>query len=302
MLGLIVGIYTFIVNLIKLGLFAIIACFFSCVPFAFAAGIFTEIPGLSASAQSSLVAHYDGRTGVSTSNATSSVDSWTPVDGNGNSLPSMVVSSTARGTGAASLITYDGVGNLSFDDTATGSQGRYLLGALTNDQSTSFTVMWRGHYKADAPFQTSGTYAYNIGINDISHQRDDGGGGFRVELYNGTTYAGDDITAYDGTDTIWSTVITANSHNVYANGTNLNVVGNPTNSVGANADIIMGAYSGSGYDFVGDMSQMIIFNSALSDADRILVGGYLTSIPEPSVTLLLGLGILPLLMRRRRSR
>ena len=209
-------------NSIKLGLFAIIACFFSCVPSVFSAGIFTEIPGLSASAQSSLVAHYDGRSGVSTSNATSSVDSWTPVDGNGNSLPSMVVSSTARGTGAASLITYDGVGNLSFDDTAPSSQGRYLLGALTNDQSTSFTVMWRGHYKADAPFQTSGTYAYNIGINDISHQRDDGGGGFRVELYNGTTYAGDDITAYDGISTVWSTVLTANSHNVFANGTNLN--------------------------------------------------------------------------------
>ena len=263
----------------------------------YAAGLFLRVPGLSAEAQASLVAHYDGRTGVSTNGT--SVDSWTPVDGNGNSLSAMAVTSTARGTGAASLISYDGSGNLSFDDTATGSQGRYLLGTLSNAQSTDFTVMWRGHYEADAPFATSGTYAYNIGINDVSHQRDDGGGGFRVEMYNGTTYAGDDIQVYDGITTVWSTVLTASTHNAYANGTNLNLGGSPTNSIAANGDIYMGAYSGSGYDFVGDMSQMIIFNSALSDADRVLVEGFLTTIPEPSGTLLMGLAILPFLMRRR---
>ena len=121
-------------------------------------------------------------------------------------------------------------------------------------------------------------------------------------MYNGTTYAGDDITAYDGvSDTVWSTVITSDSHTAYVNGTNLNLGGSPTNSVAANASIIMASYSSSGYDFVGDMSQMIIFESALSDADRALVENFLAAIPEPSATLLLGLAALPFL-RRRRSR
>ena len=77
-----------------------------------------------------------------------------------------------------------------FDDTAEGDDGRYLEGTLSNDGSTAFTVIWRGQYSADAPFATSGTYAYNIGPNATSHQRDDGKGGFVVEQYNGTTTPG----------------------------------------------------------------------------------------------------------------
>lgn len=265
----------------------------------FAAGLFTDVPALSASAQSSLVAHYDGRTGVATTGST--VDSWTPVDGSGTALPGMVVTSTQRGNGAASLITYDGTGSLSFDDTAVGADGRFLAGALANAASGNFTVIWLGHYVDGAPFATSGSYAYNIGPSNISHQRDDSGGGFRVEMFNGTTYPGDDITAYDSLATVWSTVLTPSTQNAFANGTNLNIVGSPTNSVAANASIVMGAFSSSGFDLVGDIDQMIIFESALSDADRGLVETYLASIPEPSTALLLGLAALPLLRRRSRS-
>ena len=240
-------------------------------------GLFVDIPELSAEAKASLVAHYDGRTGVSTTGNT--VDSWTPVDGNGNALSGMEVTNTQHGTVDASHISYDGSGTLTFTDP--GSGGRYLAGTLSNSASTDFTVFWRGHYEADAPSATSGNYAYNIGPSNISHQRDDGGGGFRVEMYNGTTYVGDDIQVYDGVDTIWSTVLTADSHTAYANGTNLNLVGSPTNNVVADASIIMGSYSSSGYDLVGDISQMIIFESALSDADRALVEGFLTPPPAP---------------------
>ena len=284
----------------RIGAF-ILAGLFGAAPCTFSAALFTDVPGLSASAQGSLVAHYDGRTGVATSNVTSStVNTWTPVDGNGNALPGMAVTNTGHGTAADSHISYDGSSRLTFTDP--GSGGRYLSGALSNTATVNFTVLWRGHYEADAPFATSGNYAYNIGPNDISHQRDNGGNGFVVEMYNGTTYAGDDITAYDGvSDTVWSTVITSDSHTAYVNGTNLNLGGNPTNSVAANASIIMASYSSSGYDFVGDMSQMIIFESALNDADRALVENFLAAIPEPSATLLLGLAALPFL-RRRRSR
>jgi hypothetical protein len=209
----------------------------------------------------------------------STVDSWTPVDGSGTAIPGMAVTNKEHGTAAASHISYDGSSRLTFTDLGAG--GRYLEGSLTNSPaSTDFTVFWLGHYEKDAPYPTHGNYAYNIGPNNISHQRDDGGGGFRVEMYNGTTYAGDDITAYDGVDTLWSTVITANSHAAYANGTNLNIVGSPANNVVADASIIMGSLNSSGYDFVGDIRQMIIFNSALSDEDRLLVESYIADISD----------------------
>ena len=274
---------------------AIGACLFCCADTS--ASLFDDVPELSTAARSTLVAHYDGRAGVATAGTV--VESWIPVDGDGRLLHGMTALSTQRGNGAADFITYDGSSRLIFDDTSTAADGRYLSGILANSGTSDFTIFWLGHYKDGAPFATSGTYAYNVGLSDISHQRDDGNGGFRVEMYNGTTYTGDDIIAYDGIDTVWSTVITADTHDAYANGTNLNVSGSPTNSVAANASIVMGAYSASGYDFVGDMSQMIIFDSALSDADRALVHNFLSTVPEPSVTLLLGLAMLPLLRIRR---
>ncbi len=188
-------------------------------------GLSSDIPDLSTQALESLVAHYDGQTGVETDG--NSVISWTPVDANGDFLDDMIVLSTQRGNAGQELITYDGSGKLTFDDTSVGADGRYLEGTLSNSESEDFTVFWVGHYKADAPYATSGTYVYNIGPSNTSHQRDDGKGGFVVEQYNGTTYSGDDITAYDGVTTVWSTVLSADSHAFYANGENLNVAGTP---------------------------------------------------------------------------
>ena len=238
-------------------------------------GLSSDIPDLSTQALESLVAHYNGQTGVETDG--NSVISWTPVDANGDFLDDMIVLSTQRGNAGQELITYDGSGKLTFDDTSVGADGRYLEGILSNSESEDFTVFWVGHYKAEAPFATSGTYVYNIGPSNTSHQRDDGKGGFVVEQYNGTTYAGDDISAYDGVTTVWSTVLTADSHAFYANGENLNVTGTPSNHVQANASMIIGAYSSSGYDFVGEVEQLIIFDSALSDTDRKLIERHLGS-------------------------
>ena len=253
------------------------------------ASLFDDVPGLSTAARSALVAHYDGRTGVATTGSV--VESWIPVDGDGVLLPGMVALSTQRGSGAADLITYDGSDRLIFDDVSTGADGRFLSGNLANAGTSNFTIFWLGHYQDGAPFATSGTYAYNVGLNDVSHQRDDGDGGFRVEMYNGTTYTGDDITAYDGIDTVWSTVITATTHDTYADGMNLNVGGSPTNSVVANAAIVIGAWSSGGYDLVGEIRQIIIFESALDDDDRGLVEAYLGNLaglpPQPGPTPLL---------------
>ena len=141
-------------------------------------GLSSDVPDLSTQALESLVAHYDGKTGVETDGG--SVVSWTPGDGNGDSLDEMIVHTTQRGDGGQELITYDGSGKLIFDDTSVGADGRYLEGILSNSESEDFTVFWVGHYKAEAPFATSGTYVYNIGPNNTSHQRDDGKGGFVV--------------------------------------------------------------------------------------------------------------------------
>jgi hypothetical protein len=243
-------------------------------------GLSSAVAGLSTQALDSLVAHYDGKNGVKTDGA--SVVSWTPIGANGDSLDDMIVRSTQRGGAGQELITYDGSGKLTFDDTSVGADGRYLEGVLSNAESKELTVFWVGNYSAEAPFATSGAYVYNIGINNTSHQRDDGAGGFVVEQYNGTTYAGDDITAHDGVTTVWSTVLTADSHAFYANGENLNVAGTPSNNIQANASMIIGAYSSSGYDFVGEVEQLIIFGSALSDADRELVEGYLGATDTPA--------------------
>jgi len=224
-------------------------------------GLSSDIPDLSTQALESLVAHYDGQTGVETDGG--SVVSWTPIDGNGDSLDEMIVRSTQRGNGGQELIKYGRPGKLIFYDTSVGADGRYLEGTLSNAESKAFA--------------TSGTYVYNIGPNNTSHQRDDGKGGFVVEQYNGTTYSGDDIMAYDGVPTVWSTVLTTDSHSFYANGENLNVGGTPSNNIKANAAIVIGAYSSSGYDFVGEIEQLIIFSSALSDTDRKLVENYLLS-------------------------
>ena len=239
----------------------------------FGNGLLTAVPELSSKAIDSLVAHYDGSKGVET--VDNAVVSWTPVDSTGQLMDSMIVQSAQKGNGGSDLISYDGTGKLFFDDTSVAADGRYLTGKLSNTETKEFTIFWLGHYKADAPFATSGTYAYNIGLSNTSHQRDDGKGGFVVEQYNGITYSGNDISEYDDQTTVWSTVLTADSHSFYANGKNLNLGGMPTNNIKANADIVIGAYSSSGYDFVGEIEQLIIFSYALNTKDRKLIENHL---------------------------
>ena len=57
------------------------------------------VPGLSAEALESLVAHYDGSQGVETDD--SAVLSWTPVDAQGDLLNEMKLESMQRGGGAS---------------------------------------------------------------------------------------------------------------------------------------------------------------------------------------------------------
>ena len=246
-----------------------------------AAGIFADLPCLSGAARGSLVAHFDGRAGVVTTEGSSDVESWTPVDGAGSPLPAMQL--TNMGTGDPGLITYDGIGTLNFDDD--GSNERFLRGLLSNAGGSEMTVVWYGHYDAGNPNENSGAYAFNIGLNDLSHQRDNlSGGGFTVEMYNGSSYSGAiDISSLDDIDTVWTTTVTADSHTAWAGSVDLGIKGSPTYNISAGADIILGAFSPSGFDFVGDMKQLIIFESALDDTDRLMLQDYFEGGLEPII-------------------
>ena len=246
-----------------------------------AQGIFEKIPNLSEEALSKLVAHYSTEAGLETEENV--VLSWTPMDAKGSLLPEMKLQSTARGQGKPDWISYDSANqSILFDDSEVGADGRYLSGSLSHEATTSMTVFWLGHYAEEAPFASSGTYAYNIGPNHTSHQRDDSGDTYIVEQYNGTTYKGDSIQGFDGIPTVWSTVVNGSSHQFYANGINLNMQGDPTYSIPADTSLVVGAYSGSGYDFVGSMRELLIFDVALGDEDRMLVESYLANLIAPT--------------------
>ncbi len=229
--------------------------------------LFDDLPGLSPDAQSALIAHYDARTGVVTTGPSNFVAAWTPVGGNGQPLLSMVV--TQAGTGP-DIVTYDGEGMLTFS-AADAESSRDLRGQLVAPAGSSYTVIWSGHHTTPVPFASAGNYVYNIG-RELNHQRDYGGAGAIVELYDGNnTYGGADISAYDDRPTVWTTIYDDRSHRAYANGMDLEVDGTPDYDVAENPLIVIGAYDSSGYNFNGKLSQLIIFNTVIGDADRALL-------------------------------
>ena len=280
-----------------------------CAVTAFAASLITigfchadisSIAGLSDGAKNSLVAHYDGRTGVDTLGNV--VQSWTPIDGNGNALPGMAL--TSQGDGDPNNITYTGSGLNFADNINPDGTSQSLVGNLdTSAANLSYTILWKGYFDGSNAngWENSGTYVYNLG-SELSHQRDNFGSGYRVELYDGsTTHGGDDISIYDDTTSVWATVYTPNSHNAYVNGTNLNVSGTPSYSVAEDPTLILSAFSASGFDFVGRIEQVVIFESALSDLDRGLVENFL-AVPEPGSAVLMGLACSWGLIRRCRKK
>ena len=206
-----------------------------------AQGIFEKIPNLSEEALSQLVAHYSTEAGLETEENV--VLSWTPMDAKGSLLPEMKLQSTARGQGKPDWISYDSANqSILFDDSEVGADGRYLSGSLSHEATTSMTVFWLGHYAEEAPFASSGTYAYNIGPNHTSHQRDDS------------------HQQWDDSGEI--PILNGSSHQSQIN---LNMQGDPTYSIPADTSLVVGAYSGSGYDFVGSMRELLIFDVALGD-------------------------------------
>lgn len=265
------------------------------------AGLFSAIPGLSQPAKDSLVAYFDGRVGVNTTGGV--VDSWDAFDGDGANVVATLTSLARSGGGEPELISYQGGQTVVFDDPTTSTLGRRLEGTLPTTGGSEYTVFWKGHYDSDNRngFENSGLYAYNIS-SELSHQRDNSDTGHRVELFDGTTHPGDDILAFDDTDTIWTTVYTPTTHTAFADGVDLNVQGTPGVSVPTDALMVMGAFSSGGFDMLGEIEQFIIFESTLSPTDIALVEGYLATVPEPTAAALATLAVMGLGLTGRRRR
>ncbi len=249
------------------------------------AALFQELPGLSTAAQNSLVAHFDARTGVAIT--AGEVTGWTPVDGDGDALPGRAMTRTGQLTG---VISYDGDDTLSWTAPSGGTTG-FLRGTLDGvPAGTAYTVFWRGqHTVPSASPSASHLFQLNTGSLLLGSGRRVSAGIPRIELWDDNIpFTGASIGAYDNQTTVWSTVFSGTTHRAYANGTDLAVAGTPSYSLLANPTLSVGVLSGAGF-FNGELSDLIIFRSALSDADRVLVEGYLAAIPEPSVACAAGL-------------
>lgn len=251
----------------------------------------SSIDGLSQEALDSLVAHYDASIGVATSGLMKEVATWNPVDEDGNQLSNnlgQLILQDNYGAPVAGQITQNSTGNIvQFADPETGPpyEGQRLEGLLPQLANTSnYTIFWRGHYENEHHFQHLGMYAYNLGPNVIFHQRGYHGSPseFNIHVSNSPSPFGDSITRFDDQDTVWSTVVSGGSLAAYANGINLNVSGRG-NQFHSAPEITLGAIGPSGFDFVGEIKDLIIFRSALSDSDRALIRTHLSP-PKVIVT------------------
>jgi len=200
----------------------------------------------------------------------------------------LAINLTASGTGAATNLLYDagdlnGHGAIQVNDFTSETMG--LSGSIGDLDLVESTIFWLGYYAPGRDGSTddgSGQYAYNYynGGSYISHQSDDG----VVEHYS-PTRAGDAIDALEGDHQVWTSVTYGSSPgtSMYVNGVDLNVA--PHDGIlsdGSVADTFqMFRYSSSGYNFVGNMHECIIYEGALSAADIATVEAYLDAKRTP---------------------
>lgn len=196
-----------------------------------AAGLFSEIPGLSMSAQNSLVAHFDARFGVDV-DGDGGVLAWQGRDGNGNSV---VTANAIGNTGTPTTNITRNAGNTSLVFTETDvSHTRALFANMVDGNNDNLvnggavTIFWKGFYSGANPQGNSslGRYAYNLSTAEfnelrggMNHQRRDlgsdiGAVGAFVTAVDSTaggsnrTVLGDSITNRNDVRTVWTSSYT----------------------------------------------------------------------------------------------
>ena len=188
-----------------------------------------------------------------------------------------------------------------------------LRGVLPGTHTTA-TIFWLGFYspgRDGSLDDDAGQYAYSYGADaadgsQFDHQIDSG----VFQMFGGGgTQTGDNIAARNGQYTVWRTrygTAAGDGHEAFADGTNLNIASpNGGNySVGGALQLFgfqNSAGTSDGFNFVGNMSELVIYSGLLNPTDTAAVEAYLTGqIPEPSSLVPLAAAASCLLRPRRR--
>lgn len=247
-------------------------------------GLFQEV-SLTPATQGQLVAHFDGRRGVTVEDG--GVVSWAGLDGNGNE----VALATVGGAGPATNITHTGSALVFTESVA--SQDLHLQTNLTHPGGGSWTIFFAGYFSNSNAngAQNSGMYVYNLtnapnGTNGLNLQRDNVTGGFVAEIFGsaGTTAYGR-IEQFDDTHTVFRSehTTTPRRSRLHANGemigaervTGWTAVENPSLTIGAFDNGT--TFNGSGYTFLGEITHLLVFEGTLCSGDMAAIEAFLGS-------------------------
>lgn len=261
-----------------------------------------------------LVAQFLANDATVARNGLGHVSAWTAANN-----PAIVLS--AFGDDGGNIV-YDPLGmhgapTLVVRDPAFGGDNQVLRGAVPGTR-TATTIFWLGYYDPgrDGISDGSGLYAYSYGADgadgsQLDHQMDSG----NFELFGGSgTQTGDDITSYDSQYTIWRTVYGPGSaHTATADGASLNIPSPNSAAYSVTGSLQLFGFQNSlgtsgGFNFVGNMSELLIYDGALDAADIAAVEAYLAdrrenrpssnSVPEPSSCIAFGLTLFALIRRK----
>lgn len=210
---------------------------------------------------------------------------------------------------AALVLTAEGspASNITFDATELGRHGslvvndfsgdnRSLRGSLGGLSLTNATIFWVGYFEPGRDGSLgdgSGQYIYTFGKavsagSQFDAQIDDG----RFEIFGGSgTQTGRDITYLNGHYSTWMTRFhaapTSVGHEAEANGFDMLVPADGSGySAGGNSsgddDLLLFAWQNSsgdsgGYNFVGNLHQVLIYDGLLDTNDTASINNYLSS-------------------------
>ncbi|MCP4193680.1 MAG: hypothetical protein GY768_23965 [Planctomycetaceae bacterium] len=154
---------------------------------------------------------------------------------------------------------------------------------------TAATIFWVGYYdpgRNGSLGSGSGQYVYSIGTSgsqgsQMDHQIDDG----NFELWGGSgTQGGNSIDYLNGSYSVFQTNYFHGEpgHEAFANGFNLNIPSDGGYNVPSEQVLQLfgwqdGSGNSGGYNFVGNLSDLVIYDDVLNAAEAASVGSYLTS-------------------------
>lgn len=268
-----------------------------------------------------MVAHFRASDAKVARDGSGNVTTWT-ADNNAAIVltstgpkPSNIAYSATGMNGAPEIVVNDFAPN----------DNQFLTGAITGTR-TATTIFWLGHYspgRGGSLGDSAGQYVYSYGTNgadgsQMDHQID--GGVF--QLFGGSgTQSGDNIAGFNSIRTVWTTFYgqgTGNAHSAFAGTTNLNVASPNGGNYSASGNLILFGFqatnTSSGFNFVGNIAELIIYDGILSSQDVDAIRGYLqlraggdlgepvTSnvVPEPATWGMMSIALAGVVARRRR--